>query len=71
MPEMDGEQTLRALRAIRSDLPVLLSSGFDAQESAAHLVTLPGVAFLAKPYRVAQLQELLARLIEGEARAAV
>ncbi len=73
MPEMDGEQTLRALRAIRSDLPVLLSSGFDAHEAADHLVTLPGVAFLAKPYRVAQIQERLTKLIEGEgeARAAV
>jgi signal transduction histidine kinase/ActR/RegA family two-component response regulator len=71
MPEMDGEQTLRALRAIRSDLPVLLSSGFDAHEAAARLVAQPGVAFLAKPYRVAQIQELLGELIEGAARAAV
>lgn len=63
MPEMDGEATFRALRAIRGDLPVLLSSGFDAHETAARLVHLDGVDFLPKPYRLAELQSRVEALI--------
>jgi CheY-like chemotaxis protein len=56
MPDMDGEATLRALRAVRADLPVLLSSGFDAHEAANRLAGEQGVDFLPKPYRLAELQ---------------
>jgi len=65
MPEMDGEATFHALRRIRPDLPVLLSSGFDAHEAAARLAHSPGVDFLAKPYRLDQLLKKLDVLIQG------
>ncbi len=71
MPEVDGEETLRRLRAIRPDLPVLLSSGFDVHEAATRLATLPGVGFLPKPYRVSEIQRRLAELIEASPLPAV
>jgi signal transduction histidine kinase/ActR/RegA family two-component response regulator len=67
MPEVDGEQTLARLRAIRPELPILLSSGFDAHEAAVRLMQLPGVRFLAKPYRIAELRQQLAELIDRNA----
>jgi two-component system cell cycle sensor histidine kinase/response regulator CckA len=64
MPEMDGLATIRALRKIREDLPVIAASGMgsdlseDALAAGAHL-------FLSKPFTAeklcAALQELLRR----------
>ena len=36
MPHMDGEETYRELRRIRSDVPVILASGYSEQEIAKH-----------------------------------
>ena len=65
MPEVDGEETLERLRRIRPGLPVLLSSGFDAHEVATRLAKHPGVAFLAKPYRVDELKRRVLDLLEA------
>gem|GEM_PF-1852804 len=64
MPEMDGEATFHALRRIRPDLPILLSSGFDAHEAAARLAKGFKVDFLAKPYRLVQLLDKLDELMQ-------
>jgi len=55
MPGMSGEETFRALRAIRPDVKVLLSTGF-APDEAAQRFTDEGLAgFLRKPYDPNQL----------------
>ena len=66
MPDMDGEATFHALRALRPNLPILLSSGFDFHEAAARLAQQPRVAFLAKPYRLGQLTGALDTLVGAE-----
>ena len=67
MPGMSGEETLYALRALRADLPILLSSGYDVHEAAARLVELPGVAFLAKPYRASEIAAQARALLDARA----
>jgi len=60
MPEMSGEETLRALRRIRPDLPVILISGWDEGEAAALLEQTPHItAFVRKPWTRAELLETL------------
>jgi CheY-like chemotaxis protein len=56
---MNGRQLANYARAIRPDLPILLTSGHsdDAQLRAARL--LPKAGFLAKPYRRAELVRAL------------
>ena len=50
MPRMDGWETLRALRQLAPDLPVILTSGYNkAQVMAGDHPELPQV-FLGKPY---------------------
>jgi len=68
MPGMDGEETLQALRALRPDLPVLLASGYDVHEAAARLTRLPGVAFLAKPYRASEIAYRVRALLDDVLR---
>ncbi len=64
MPSMSGEVTYRALRAIRPDVKVLLSTGF-APDEAAQRFTDEGLAgFLRKPYDPDQLAGEVQRIIE-------
>ena len=49
MPFMDGEETFRRLREIRSDVPVVLCVGFIEQEKLDRLMTAGLAGFLRKP----------------------
>ena len=51
MPGMGGEQTFEALREIRSDVLVLLSSGFTESEALERCQERGAVGFLQKPFR--------------------
>ncbi len=59
MPRMSGDETFEALRRIRGDLPVVLSSGYAAVDEFDRLLRQPHVRFASKPY---DLRELLAAL---------
>ncbi len=55
MPGLDGEETMRELRRIRADIPVILSSGYSEEDALAALGVASEVAFLQKPYTMAEL----------------
>ncbi len=50
MPEMDGEQAFHAIRAIRTDATVILSSGFSESEAVTRLNRVGLAGFIRKPY---------------------
>lgn len=54
MPRLNGDETLRAMRAVRSDLRIILSSGYNEQESVER-VGRGVTGFLQKPYSPADL----------------
>lgn len=60
MPEMDGEETLRALRNIRPDLYVVLSSGYSEKHASRRFQDVTPDAFLQKPYRAGDLIRIVA-----------
>jgi PAS domain S-box-containing protein len=55
MPLMSGEETLRRLRAVRPDVPVLLSSGYNQIEVIKRFTGQGLAGFIAKPYSAATL----------------
>jgi CheY-like chemotaxis protein len=55
MPTLDGRETLRALRAIRPDVRVILSSGYGATEALDEIDGRSPAGFLDKPYDPARL----------------
>jgi PAS domain S-box-containing protein len=57
MPVMSGEETLQHLRAVRPDLPVILSSGFNEVEATRTLTGKGLAGFLQKPYSASRLAE--------------
>jgi len=65
MPGMSGVEVLDRLREERSDLPVVLASGYDVRRAAALLGDRPGVAFLHKPFDRLALAGALKQAIEG------
>ncbi|HST30889.1 MAG TPA: response regulator [Chthoniobacterales bacterium] len=50
MPFMDGEETFQRLREIRSDVPVMLCTGFIQNERLERLMAAGLAGFLRKPF---------------------
>ena len=63
MPEMDGLQTLTALREIQPGLKVVLISGYDTDEKIQQALGMKQVEFLQKPYKINDLATLVARFL--------
>jgi CheY-like chemotaxis protein len=60
MPEMDGSVLAAKIRELHPTLPILLMSGY-----CEHAVDrAEGTAFLAKPFELERLQEVIARLLQ-------
>ncbi len=65
MPHLDGLETFRQLRQRRTDLPVILMSGFEREEALDRFVNLGLAGFLQKPFTPT---ELLAAIAHATAR---
>jgi CheY-like chemotaxis protein len=59
MPGISGEETMRLLREIRADVPIVLSSGFSEAEALRRFSNQRLAGFLQKPYSVRTLAEKL------------
>jgi len=57
MPVMGGEEALRLIRAIRANVPVILSSGYSEAEAMHRFAGDRIAGFVQKPYTSAQLKE--------------
>jgi signal transduction histidine kinase/CheY-like chemotaxis protein/predicted hydrocarbon binding protein len=64
MPQMSGVEALKRIRATGSDIPVLLSSGYNVEVVAADSPRFS--AYLQKPYDVTQLLSAVAAAIVSE-----
>jgi len=63
MPGCDGPETLRELRRLRRDLPVLLSSGFSEREVTERLAGQDFTGFVAKPYSLEELGQAMLKTL--------
>ncbi len=65
MPGLGGEDVFRELRRIRSDIKVILMSGYDEHDATKRFVGLGLTGFLPKPFRIedmrVKIREALAR----------
>jgi PAS domain S-box-containing protein len=59
MAGMAGMSAYRRLRVIRSDIPVILSSGYDSQEVEEKTEGFDIAGFVAKPYSLKMMREVL------------
>jgi len=63
MPRLNGEETLRAIRAAHATLPVILTSGFSEAVGASRLLDDPHVCFVQKPYGAQELLDLVVQFL--------
>jgi len=64
MPRMDGEEAFRALRRIRPDVRVVLTSGFSEQDATHRFAGKSLAGFIQKPYSMAQLVAIMRKAAE-------
>lgn len=63
MPVMGGGECLRQLREGGSTVPVLMISGYDAEDVAAQIIESGDATFLQKPYTAPALQQAVQALV--------
>jgi PAS domain S-box-containing protein len=63
MPAMNGNQAIEELKRIRPDVPVILSSGYTAEDAGGSVRKHARTAFIQKPYAPTQLLKLLQSLL--------
>ncbi len=64
MPRMGGAEASQALRALRPDLPIILSTGY--LDAAGPLAERDDLPLLKKPYRREQLYRMVRELLAGK-----
>jgi CheY-like chemotaxis protein len=68
MPGLGGEETFARLSALRPDVPVILSSGYDRAEATRRFEGPAPSGFIQKPYRPDELLAEIRRCVRGAAR---
>ena len=63
MPGTSAVETLRALRSVRPDVPVIISVGFDERDTGLKLDGEGVSGFIQKPYEMDSLREKLEQVI--------
>jgi len=64
MPGMDGLELLREIRALDSEVPVLLVTAYSTVDSAVEALRLGASDFLKKPYDMEELARLIERTLD-------
>jgi len=67
MPGMDGLALIRQVKRMRSDLPVIIITGFSSESSAIEAVNLGVAGYLTKPFRVPQVLAAAAKALGAPA----
>ena len=63
MPGMDGLTVIREAKRYKTDLPVIIITGFSTESSAIEAVNLGVAGYLTKPFRVPQVLAAAARAL--------
>jgi len=67
MPNMGGVALLKALRAIRPCIPVILVTGYEEEQALDSCVSEKPQAILQKPYTLSELKEAVAKALDSNA----
>ena len=65
MPRLDGLETYKRIREMKSEVPVVLMSGYDQEAALERFAGLGIRAFLQKPFTPAELRAIVAKVVAG------
>jgi excisionase family DNA binding protein len=63
MPGMDGLSLIRQAKRIKTDLPVIIITGFSTESSAIDALNLGVAGYLTKPFRIPQVLAAAAKAL--------
>ena len=63
MPDTGGEEVLLEIRRIRTDVRVIIATGYSAQAASERLASLGVVGFVHKPYEPEEILEQVGRAL--------
>jgi excisionase family DNA binding protein len=63
MPGLDGLSLIREAKRLKTDLPVIIITGYSTESSAIEAVNLGVAGYLTKPFRVPQVLAAAARAL--------
>lgn len=63
MPRVDGLAVIREAKRYRSDLPVIIITGFSTEASAIEAINLGVAGYLVKPFRIPQILSVAAKVL--------
>ena len=66
LPTTTGEQVLAQLRAIRPDVPILMTSGYSGPTDEQAMRDIGATSFLGKPFRLKALLEAVNTLVGAD-----
>jgi CheY-like chemotaxis protein len=66
MPVMSGEETLAQMRRLRTDIPIILSSGYNKLDATRRFEGKGLAGFLQKPYKPAELATIVSSMLSGQ-----
>jgi len=66
MPQMSGDQCLSALRRLRPDAKILVSSGYSESDLERRFAAKRVDGYLQKPYQFSVLRDRIKRVLDGE-----
>ena len=63
MPGMDGIEVLRAIKDAKPQVPVIMITGYPAEDTEARLVKLGATAYIAKPFDANVMKSTVAKAL--------
>ncbi len=66
MPDISGTEVFSELKRIKSEIPVVLVSGYAEEEAAGRFASRGLAGFLAKPFTPAELRKIVTQAIESD-----
>jgi CheY-like chemotaxis protein len=68
MPGMGGDKCLRGLLKLNPEAKVLMASGYSVNEAAKEAIEAGAKGFVAKPYQVREMLDVVREVLEGESK---
>ena len=65
MPRMDGREAFQAMQQLKPDVKVILSSGYNEQESIQRFLGKGLSGFIQKPYTLVSLRTMILKILQG------
>lgn len=66
MPVMDGKKTFQELKLIKSDIPVIVTSGYNEEQAIKTMGVSNIAGFIQKPYKSNNLVKLIKKVIDRQ-----